>query len=163
MNQSSFLSKAMHKVLSESESFFLDLPSPLGWDTGKSKTVLHTRDLVSMQFTRVSNDDSKLLCESKLVCSTGELRRHLDRRLWWPIESPQNKSISHIGFDGPKRLCSYSEFHALSDGKRIEVACLLVCFVQGRYRVSPRYLFSANKSLQGISMKKAWTKEIFST
>ena len=70
-------------------------------------------------------------------------------------------SVSQIHLDNSERLCSHSEFCALSDGELIETAYFFLSFVRDRYRVSLICLFWANKSVQAISMKEASTNETF--
>jgi hypothetical protein len=72
-NQTSLLSKTLHKILPESEIFYQSvLTLRVGY--GKIEKIFsQARDLAPMQLTRVLNDDSKLRAESKLACSKGEL------------------------------------------------------------------------------------------
>ena len=89
----------------------------------------------------------KLWSDSKLASSMRELWCHFDQTIWWSFLSPSTKSVPDIDLGHPWRLSSHSEFCALSDGEITETVYLFRSFVQGRYRASPRCLFSAHKSV----------------
>jgi hypothetical protein len=76
------------KFFRKARFFFPTHPHPRGGVRENRNWFSQARDLVFMQLTRVSNDDSILPWESKLACSKGELWRYLDRPFWWSTESP---------------------------------------------------------------------------
>ena len=76
------------KFFRKARFFFSTHPHHWGRVRENRNFFSQARHLVWMQLIRVSNADSKLPWESNLACSKDELWRHLDRPIWWTIESP---------------------------------------------------------------------------